>query len=96
MQMIEEEKQICATIEGSNHLNFQLSKELQTLKQKYEEQMRKIQSNPKDQDLQTIYKRMQTIYEFPIIHEQMIAIKEKREIRTEHRESETSTKTDSS
>jgi hypothetical protein len=96
MQMIKEENQICTVIEGSNHLNFQLFTELETLKQKYEEQMKKIQSNPTHQDLQTIYKRMQTIYEFPIIHEQMIAIKEKRELRTQQHKYETPTKMDSS
>jgi hypothetical protein len=96
MQMIKEENQICTVIEGSNHLNFQLFTELETLKQKYEEQMKEIQSNPTHQDLQTIYKRMQTIYEFPIIHEQMIAIKEKRELQTQQHKSETPTKMDSS
>jgi hypothetical protein len=77
MRMIEEEKQICAEKQDTNHLNLQLVKELEKLKEIYEAQMKKIKSNQKHRDIQAIYQRIQTIYAFPMVRMQMEAIKEK-------------------
>jgi GTP-binding protein EngB required for normal cell division len=87
MRIIEEEKQICAEVQEKNHLNFQLVKELEKLKQQYEAQ---IKSNQKHLDLQAIYKWIQTVHECPMVRKQMVAIKGKQEIRMQHHQSEIS------
>ncbi len=80
--MIEEETQICATVHEPNHLNSQLVKEVEKLKQKYEAQMEKIKFNQKKpRDSEAISKRIKAMYEFSIIRQQMAVIKEKPGIR---------------
>jgi len=57
------------------------------VKQKYEAQ---IKSNQKYRDLQAIYKWIRTVHEYPMVHKQMVAIKEKQELRRQHHEPEIS------
>jgi hypothetical protein len=79
MRIIREEKQICAE-NAPNHLNLQLVIELEKLIIKYKEQMAQIQSNQQHWDSKVINERMETVSGYPIIREQMVAIRQTRTI----------------
>ena len=77
MRMIREEQHICAEKE-SKHLNLQLVNELEKLTAKYQEQMKQSQLNHKQFDSQVISERIKTIGSYPVIREQLTAIRQTR------------------
>ncbi|CAF3522110.1 unnamed protein product [Rotaria socialis] len=90
--IIEEEKQICVQ-KKSNHLNSALVKELDELIVSHKEQMKKIQSNPPEDNLEAIYERINTVCTYPMIREQIAVIREnKNKHRDKHYEVQVSEK----
>ncbi|CAF1236529.1 unnamed protein product [Rotaria sordida] len=79
LRMIDEEKQICVE-KTTNHLNLELVKELEKLIGTYKEQMNQQQQQQQQNNLEDIYEKIKTVSGYPIIHEQIEAIRQKRKI----------------
>jgi hypothetical protein len=88
-QMIDEENNLSLT-QQPNYLNLQLVHNLKSLKTGYEKQFNDIKINHQYGTLPEIYKWIQTIQQYPMIREQMIAIKQGQEIIMKHYEYEVS------
>jgi hypothetical protein len=78
LQMIGEEKEICAE-KQAHEMNLQLINELEKVRQKYEQKMHEVASNRDRKTLRIIYEQIKTIGSYPEIREQMVAIKQGQE-----------------
>jgi GTP-binding protein EngB required for normal cell division len=77
-------------IMDENDFNLQLAEELRIIQKKYEQKMSKMKQNKKNIELTMIYKLMHTIKEYPMIDEQMLAVKQTQETMMEQYEYEVS------
>ncbi|CAF4842154.1 unnamed protein product [Rotaria sp. Silwood2] len=78
-RMIDEENNICLS-QNVNYLNLQLVNDLRKVKCDYQIQINDMKNNHRYSSLSDIYKWIQIIREYPMVREQMIAIKQGQEI----------------
>jgi hypothetical protein len=77
--MITEEKYITENFKP-NYFNLQLVKDLEQLQNKYQQQKSDIGNNQFNTNLSNIYTLINTIQEYPMVHEQLVAAREGRKI----------------
>ncbi|CAF1468059.1 unnamed protein product [Rotaria sp. Silwood1] len=87
IEMIAEETYICE-IKISNNFNKQLSEELSKFANEYEQQMKKMKLTQENIDLPTIYKLIEMIKGYSMVHEQMTAVKKRHRMMIEEYEYE--------
>jgi hypothetical protein len=79
-QMINEENNISLNQQSNHHFNLQLVNDLKRLKNDYEIQFNDLKNNHRYGTLQDIYQWIQTVRQYPMICEQMLAIKQGQEM----------------
>ncbi|UJR32405.1 hypothetical protein I4U23_019867 [Adineta vaga] len=76
MEIIAEETDICNIHnQKENHFNSQLVEELIKLKEQYQQELNKIKSNSKTIDIKAVYEIIEVIGQYPMVKEQMAAVK---------------------
>jgi hypothetical protein len=78
--MINEENNISLSQQSNHHFNLQLVNDLKRLKNDYEIQFNDLKNNHRYGTLQDIYQWIQTVRQYPMICEQMLAIKQGQEM----------------
>jgi hypothetical protein len=79
VQMIIQENDLCDHQEP-NHLNLQLTNDLKKLQRQHEQRMNEMKLNQKDVSLSDIYKLIDIIRKYPMLREQMAAVRQGQEI----------------
>ncbi|CAF1348180.1 unnamed protein product [Rotaria sordida] len=87
LRMIQQEVDIFAS-EYINRMNSELVKALNELKCNYEQQMNEMKLMEELNNLSFIYKRIKYISEYPMVHEQMIAVKKEQKMMMKENEYE--------
>jgi hypothetical protein len=75
VQMMIEEKYLCNN-QKPNDFNLKLVDYLRELQEEHDDLMKSIMDNQKESELSDIYQLINTIREYPMVREQMAAIKE--------------------